>query len=49
MSSYKTFEEGIEVNGNTILSIVEGLGAFTMLADRHFLQVGLPRPSEIDV
>ncbi len=48
MSSYKTFEEGIEVNGTTILSIVDGLGAFTMLAEKHFLQVGLPHPRDID-
>ena len=48
MAQFQTFEKGIAVNGTTILSIAEGLGAFSNIANRYFQQVGLPRPSNID-
>ncbi|MFX0183939.1 MAG: hypothetical protein ACFE95_12720 [Candidatus Hodarchaeota archaeon] len=47
MAQFKVFEKGMQVNGQTIMSIVSGMGAFTRLAERFFRQSGLPSPNEI--
>ena len=38
---YKAFEDGIEVNGTTIMSIVDGMGVFRSPAERILKAVGL--------
>lgn len=35
------FEEGIEVNGYTVYSVIEGLGQFKSLARKYLLNVGI--------
>lgn len=39
---YVAFEEGIEVNGATIMAIVDGMGVFKSLAKKFFEKAGLP-------
>ena len=34
MGSYVVFEEGMEVNGGTIMAVVDGLGTFTLIAQK---------------
>ncbi len=41
-SRFKAFEEGMQVNGTTIMAIVYGMGAFARLAKIFFRRVGLP-------
>jgi len=41
MVSYEVFEQGIEVNGSTIMVVVAGFGDFRALADRSLRQAGL--------
>jgi len=43
---FKAFEQGIEVNGTTVHSIVDGFGSFKSLAKRHLGGVGIG--TEID-
>ncbi len=38
------FEEGIEVNGRTVLSVVDGLREFASLASGYLLDEGIGRP-----
>lgn len=38
---FKSFEPNIEVNGQTVFSIVDGLGVFKTLAKKHLLSVGI--------
>jgi hypothetical protein len=47
MSQFKVYEDGMQVNGQTILSIVDGIGAFSLLAENCFRDVGLPNPKNI--
>ncbi|MHA2233665.1 MAG: hypothetical protein ACXAB4_14380 [Candidatus Hodarchaeales archaeon] len=42
MAQFKAFEEGIEVNGTTIMAVVEGMGAFRSMAKVFLSQAGLP-------
>ena len=41
MGSFVAFEKGIEVNGGTIIVVVEGLGAFTQIAHKILDENGL--------
>ena len=41
MVSYKVFEQGIEVNGSTIMSVIAGFGDFRGLADRALAAAGI--------
>jgi len=38
---FKAFEDGIEVNGTTVHSVVDGFGNFKTLAKLHLLDVGI--------
>ena len=40
-SRFKVFEEGMQVNGTTIMAVVYGMGAFARLAKIFFRRVGL--------
>jgi len=40
-SRFKVFEEGMQVNGTTIMAIIHGMGAFARLAKIFFRRVGL--------
>ncbi len=42
---FQPFEEGIEVNGQTVYAIVDGLGAFQSLAKKHLLAQGIGEES----
>jgi hypothetical protein len=41
MMQFKIFEPGIEVNGQTVYSIIDGLGYFTNISRRYLSQVGI--------
>ncbi|MEQ9362831.1 MAG: hypothetical protein RIF32_01230 [Leptospirales bacterium] len=43
---FQPFEDGIEVNGQTVYAIVDGLGAFQSLAKRHLLAQGIGEESD---
>jgi hypothetical protein len=45
---FKAFEPGIEVNGQTVYSIVDGLGRFKSLAHDILLSVGIGSGSNVD-
>lgn len=38
---FKAFERGIEVNGQTVFAIVDGFGAFSLLAGAYLLKAGI--------
>ncbi len=38
---FRPFEKGIEVNGVTVFSVVDGLGVFKSLARKYLLEVGI--------
>jgi hypothetical protein len=38
---FKPFEPGIEVNGQTVYSVIDGLGKFKSMAKKYLLQVGI--------
>ncbi|MBF0207591.1 MAG: hypothetical protein HQK53_11945 [Oligoflexia bacterium] len=38
---FKVFEEGIEVNGQTVYAIISGLGVFKTLSRKYLLEVGI--------
>ncbi len=42
MAQFKAFEEGMEVNGQTIITVVDGLGAFGSIAVGYLEKAGLP-------
>lgn len=48
MVMFEAFEEGIQVNGTTILSIADALNRLKFLVDRYFTRVGLPTRTEIE-
>jgi hypothetical protein len=48
MVSFKAFEEGIEVNGQTINSVLEGLYSIRFVLDKFFVEAGYPKAGEID-
>jgi len=41
-SRFKVFEEGMQVNGTTIMAVVNGMGSIARLAKIFFKRVGLP-------
>lgn len=41
MAQFKIFENGMEVNGITIMSVVNGLGSFKSLAQKYLRDAGL--------
>ena len=48
MAQFEAFEEGIEVNGETVLSVVDGMGAFKDRSYKFLADNGIrePRPGE---
>lgn len=44
---FNPFEPGIEVNGNTVRTIIAGFGLVKPLAEEHFLAAGLPYINDI--
>jgi hypothetical protein len=38
---FRAFEPGIEVNGQTVFSVVDGMGRFRSIADRILSEVGI--------
>ena len=48
MVIFKAFEEGIEVNGQTINTILEGMISIKFVVDKYFEQAGLPKTGEIE-
>ena len=45
---FKAFESGIEVNGQTVYSVVDGLGSFKSLAHDILLTVGIGTGTKTD-
>jgi hypothetical protein len=41
---YRAIEPGIEVNGQTVFSVVDGFGAFTRMGSRYLLDEGIGEP-----
>lgn len=41
MAVFKSYEEGVEVNGATIMSVVKGMESFALIAKQYLLQAGL--------
>lgn len=48
MTMFKTFENGIQVNGQTINSVVDALSSIKFVVDRYFEESGLPKAREIN-
>lgn len=48
MAMFKTFEEGVEVNGQTINSVSDAFSSLKFMVDKYFTQAGLPKSNEID-
>ncbi len=48
MAQFKAFSEGVEVNGETVLSIVDGMGAMRFMAMQILKDVGIvdPKPGQ---
>lgn len=46
---FKAFEDGIEVNGQTVFSIVDGMGNFKPVAIKHLLGVGITKGTNNDI
>ena len=44
---YKPFQEGIEVLGISMYSVIASLPAIPFLVDKYFIEANLPIPSEI--
>ena len=42
MVQFKAFEEGIQVNGTTIMSIVDGMEKYASLGKKYLIKAGLP-------
>ncbi|MFW9917657.1 MAG: hypothetical protein ACFFGZ_18800, partial [Candidatus Thorarchaeota archaeon] len=42
MAQFKAYEKGVEVNGTTIMAVVDGMGAFRRMANVFLTQAGLP-------
>jgi hypothetical protein len=47
MVMFKVFEQGMNVNGQTINSIAEAFSSVKFIVDSYFRQTGLPKNSEI--
>jgi len=45
MSQYKAFSSNVEVNGETVLSVVEGVGAFKTSAIKTLQEAGIENPT----
>ena len=48
MVIFQAFEDGIEVNGQTINTITDGLKSIRFLIEKYFEQAGLPIPGAIE-
>lgn len=46
---YEPFEEGIEVNGTTINSVISSVPSLSFLVEKYFIEAGLPIPSKIEM
>jgi hypothetical protein len=48
MAQFKAFSDGVEVNGETVLSIVDGMGAMRYMAMQILKQAGIddPKPGQ---
>ena len=46
---YKPFQEGIEVLGISMYSVIASLPAFPFLVDKYFIDANLPFPSDINL
>lgn len=48
MTQFKAYSPDVEVNGQTVLSIVDGMGSFTMSANNILMQNGIsdPKPGQ---
>jgi len=44
MAQFKAFTRGVEVNGETISSVLDGMGAFRTLALKILSESGIPHP-----
>lgn len=45
MAQFKAYSPNVEVNGQTVLSIVDGMGSFTMSANQILSQNGIINPT----
>jgi len=46
MAQFVPFEDGVEVNGTTIMSVISGMGAFEKMAKKFLTDAGLPEEIE---
>ena len=45
---YKPFEDGIEVIGTSIFSVISSLPSIPFIVEKYFQEVGLPIPAELN-
>lgn len=45
---YEPFEEGIEVLGTSMISVIASLPSVPFIVDRYFIDVGLPIPAKLE-
>ena len=45
---FKVFEEGMEVNGQTINSVSDAFSSLKFMVDKYFTAAGLPKSTDID-